>query len=75
MVIEISYNKKTGMPTNICVNASGGVMMADIIKMTKKASFLNFLMTSGPTIPALARKYTTIGNSKAIPVGRVNIVK
>jgi hypothetical protein len=58
------------MATSVWEKISGGVMMAERIKITTMACFRYFLIKVGVMRPIFVRKNATIGNSKTIPVAR-----
>ncbi len=58
------------MDSNIWLKISGGVASAAIIKTISIVYLLYLINDLESTIPALDKKYITIGSWKAIPVAR-----
>ena len=67
MKILISYNNNKGSDTIIWLKISGGVIIADTIKIPTKAYLLYSLNDAAVTNPNLARKNIIIGNSNINP--------
>ena len=72
--IEISYSKYNGIVTSNIVRISGGVMIADKIKMITNAWRLYCLRVAVVISSFLARSHNATGNSNTHPITSVKDV-